>query len=190
MGKYDAIVIGSGVGGLSAALKIARRGYSVLLLEAMTSFGGFLNPFHRKGYTFDTGLHIVGEVAKEDIFSKLFEELGLSNAIEFIQLDPEGFDRYIFPDYELKLGKGKERLVEQLITDFPKEERGIIKYFKIFNKIVKAARDTGAMEGGLLSKLGYILKNPVMIKYSRVPYQDLLDGITSDRRLQAVLAAN
>lgn len=190
MSNYDAIVIGSGVGGLSAALKIARSGYSVLVLEAMTSFGGFLNPFQRKGYTFDTGLHIVGEVAKEDTFSKFFEELGLSNAIEFIQLDPEGFDHYIFPDYELKLGKGKERLVEQLITDFPKEERGIIKYFKIFNKIVNAARDTGAMEGGLLSKLGYILKNPVMIKYSRVPYQELLDGITSDRRLQAVLAAN
>jgi phytoene dehydrogenase-like protein len=156
----------------------------------MTSFGGYLNPFHRKGYTFDTGLHIVGEVAKEDTFSMLFEELGLSNAIEFIELDPDRFDRYIFPDYELKLGKGKNRLIEQLITDFPKEEQGIIKYFKIFNKIVKAARDTGAMEGGLLSKLGYILKNPVMIKYSRVPYQDLLDGITSDRRLQAVLAAN
>ena len=190
MGNYDAIVIGSGVGGLSAALKIARSGCSVLVLEAMTSFGGYLNPFHRKGYTFDTGLHIVGEVAKEDTFSMLLEELGLSNAIEFNELDPGGFDRYIFPDYELKLGKGKKRLIEQLITDFPKEEQGIIKYFKIFSKIVKAARDTGAMEGGLLSKLVYILKNPVMIKYSRVPYQELLDGITSDRRLQAVLASN
>lgn len=187
---YDAIVIGSGVGGLSAALKIARSGCSVLVLEAMTAFGGYLKPFHRKGYTFDTGLHLVGRVAKEDTFATLLEELGLGNALEFIELNPEGFDRYIFPDYELKLGKGKERLVDQLITDFPKEEQAIMKFFKIFDKIVKATTDTGTMEGGLLSKLVYILKNPVMIKYSRVPYQRLLDGVTSDRRLQAALAAN
>ena len=190
MGDYDAIVIGSGVGGLSAALKLARSGCSVLVLEAMTAFGGYLNPFHRKGYTFDTGLHLIGEIAKEDTFWMLLEELGLSNAVEFIELDPEGFDRYIFPDYELKLGKGKERFIEQLINDFPKEEQGIKKFFRIFDKIVKAGTDTGATEGGALSKLAYILRNPVMIKYSRVPYQKLLDGVTSDRRLQAVFAAN
>ena len=190
MDDYDAIVIGSGVGGLSAALKLARSGCSVLVLEAMTAFGGYLNPFHRKGYTFDTGLHLIGKLSKEDTFWMLLEELGLNNATEFIELDPEGFDRYIFPDYELKLGKGKERLIEQLISDFPKEEQGIKNFFKIFDKIVKAGTDTGAMEGGALSKLGYIFRNPVMIKYSRVPYQKLLDGVTSDRRLQAVLAAN
>ena len=57
MPAYDVIVIGSGAGGLAAALKVARSGHSVLLLEAMSSFGGYLNPFRRRGYTFDTGVH-------------------------------------------------------------------------------------------------------------------------------------
>jgi phytoene dehydrogenase-like protein len=190
MAEYDAIVIGSGAGGLSAALKLSRSGFSVLLLEAMTAYGGYLNTFHRKGYTFDTGLHLIGELARGGTFRRLLDELGLSEAVEFVELDPEGFDRYIFPDYELKLGKGKERLVEKLIRDFPKEERGIQKFFKVFDKIVKAGTDSGAGDGGILSMLLYILKHPVMIKYSRVPYQKLLDEVTSDKRLQAVLAAN
>jgi len=190
MAEYDAIVIGSGAGGLSVALKLSRSGFSVLLLEAMTAYGGYLNTFHRKGYTFDTGLHLIGELARGGTFWRLLDELGLSEAVEFVELDPEGFDRYIFPDYELKLGKGKERLVEQLIRDFPREERGIKKYFKVFDKIVKAGTDSGAGDGGILSMLLYILKHPVMIKYSKVPYQKLLDEVTSDKRLQAVLAAN
>ena len=52
MADYQAIVIGSGAGGLSAALTLTRSGLSVLLLEAMPSFGGYLNPFRRKIYTF------------------------------------------------------------------------------------------------------------------------------------------
>ena len=57
MAGHDAIVIGSGAGGLSAALKLARSDFSVLLLESMSAFGGYLNPFRRGGYMFDTGLH-------------------------------------------------------------------------------------------------------------------------------------
>jgi phytoene dehydrogenase-like protein len=47
MADYQAIVIGSGAGGLSAALSLSRKGISVLLLEAMPSFGGYLNAFQR-----------------------------------------------------------------------------------------------------------------------------------------------
>jgi len=48
MADYQAIVIGSGAGGLSAALSLAQRGLSVLVLEAMPSFGGYLNRFRLK----------------------------------------------------------------------------------------------------------------------------------------------
>jgi phytoene dehydrogenase-like protein len=75
MDDYDAIVIGSGAGGLSAALKLVRSGWSVLVLEAMTAFGGYLNPFHRKDYKFDTGLHLIGKLSKEDTFWMLLEDL-------------------------------------------------------------------------------------------------------------------
>jgi all-trans-retinol 13,14-reductase len=190
MTDYQAIVIGSGAGGLSAALTLTRSGSSVLLLEAMPSFGGFLNPFKRGSYTFDTGLHYLGELGKGERFRRMLDTLGISDTVSFIELDPDGFDRYLFPDYEFRLCKGKERFGELLLRDFPKEERGIHKFFDIFEKILKAMDASTSLQGGFLSMLGFLLKNPSMMKYARIPYQKLLDEVTSDRRLQAVLSAH
>ncbi|UCG63526.1 MAG: NAD(P)/FAD-dependent oxidoreductase [Deltaproteobacteria bacterium] len=190
MTDYQAIVIGSGAGGLSAALTLSRRGSSVLLLEAMPSFGGYLNPFRRKPYTFNTGLHYLGELGKGEPFWSLLDTLGISDKVSFVELDPDGFDRYIFPDYEFRFCKGKERFRERLMRDFPKEERGIKRFFNVFDKIMKAMDASMSQEGGLFSMLGFLLKHPSMIKYSRIPYQKLLDEVTSDRRLQAVLNAH
>jgi all-trans-retinol 13,14-reductase len=190
MADYQAIVIGSGAGGLSAALTLTRSGLSVLLLEAMPSFGGYLNPFRRKPYTFDTGLHYLGELGKGERFWSLLDTLGIADKVDFVELDPDGFDRYVFPDYEFRLCKGKERFREKLIRDFPKEERGINKFFNVFDRILKAMDASMSIEGRPLRMLGFLLKHPLMIKYSRIPYQKLLDEVTSDRRLQAVLTAH
>ena len=73
---------------------------------------------------------------------------------------------------------------------FPKEERGINRFFAVFEKILKAMDALTSLEGGLFSMLGFLLKHPSMMKYSRIPYQKLLDEVTSDRRLQAVLNAH
>ncbi len=189
MADYDAIVIGSGAGGLSASLKLAREHHSVLLLEAMPFFGGYLNPFSRKGYTFDTGLHYLGELGEGDSFWRLLNELGLTGSINFVELDPAGFERYVFPDYEFRVCKGKERFKERLINAFPKEASGIHEFFSVSDKIIRAGTAARSMGEGPLSMLGFILKNPVMMKYFRATFQKLLDRATSDKRLQAVVAA-
>ena len=106
MADYQTIVIGSGAGGLSAALTLARQGFSVLLLEAMGSLGGYLNPFRRGGYTFDTGLHYMGQLGKGEYFWRLLDKLGIADRIDFVELNPDGFDRYIFPDFEMAMCKG------------------------------------------------------------------------------------
>ncbi len=188
MADYQAIVIGSGAGGLSSALRLSRNGFSVLLLEAMASFGGYLNPFSRKPYKFDTGLHYMGELGKGDQFYGLLDALGIVDKVRFIELDPEGFDRYVFGDYEFRLCKGKERFRDNLVRAFPKEEWGIARFLKVSDKIAEAVQASMSMGGGLLATLGFLLKHPLMLKYSRTPYQKLLDEVTADKRLQAVLA--
>ena len=189
MSDFQAIVVGSGAGGLSAALGLARSGFSVLLLEAMPSFGGYLNPFRRKSYTFDTGLHYLGELGTGGRFRNLLDSLGLSDQLSFTEMNPEGFDRYVFPDYEFRLGKGKEVFRQRLLNDFPKEERGVARFFDVFDKICKAMDASMSMSKGVFGMLGFLLKNPAMLKYSRIPYQKLLDETTNDKRLQAVLSA-
>lgn len=114
MTDFDAIVVGSGAGGLSAALRLAQQKVSVLVLEAMPAFGGYINPFVRNGYRFDTGVHYLGKLGHGGTFRLLLELLELDDQLDFVELDPDGFDRYVFPDFELRLCKGKQRYQERL----------------------------------------------------------------------------
>ena len=118
MTDYDAIVVGSGAGGLSAALRLAQQKVSVLVLEAMPAFGGYINPFVRNGYRFDTGVHYLGKLGHGGTFRLLLELLELDDQLDFVELDPDGFDRYVFPDFELRLCKGKQRYHERLQAAF------------------------------------------------------------------------
>ena len=189
MADFQVIVIGSGAGGLSAALFLAKQGFSVLLLEAMPSFGGYLNPFRRGQYTFDTGVHYLGELGRGEAFANLLDTLGIADKLDFAELDPEGFDRFVFPGYEFTMCKGKERYKEKLISNFPKEENGIKKYFSVLDKVTKATEASMSRGAGPLGMLGFLLKHPVMLKYGRATYQKLLDEVTTDKLLQAVLSA-
>jgi all-trans-retinol 13,14-reductase len=64
--RWDAIVIGSGIGGLTAAVLLARHGGKrVLVLERHYEAGGFTHTFRRPGYEWDVGLHYVGEMEDE-----------------------------------------------------------------------------------------------------------------------------
>jgi phytoene dehydrogenase-like protein len=130
----------------------------------------------------------VGRVRRGEAFWQVLEALGIHEAVEFVELDPEGFDRLVFPDYEFALCKGEERLRSRLIAEFPREVRGIERYFGAMRQVVEAMADAASMMGGPLRLLGFLLKHPSIVRYSRIPYQVLLDEVTSDLRLQAVLA--
>ena len=75
MTDFDSIVVGSGVGGLTAGLRMAQQKLSVLVLEAMPAFGGLLNPFRNSGYRFDTGLNYLGKLGDNGYIRQLLEML-------------------------------------------------------------------------------------------------------------------
>ncbi len=189
MADYDVIVVGSGAGGMAAGIKVAQSGHSVLVVEAAPAFGGCMNPMRKAGYSFDMGVHYLGQLAEGDNFWTALDEIGLADRVRFVELDPDAIDRYIFPDFELRLCKGRERFQDQLIQLFPKEASGIHKYFRIYDLVTRASESFLDIEARPLSLLSWMARNPIMLKYARLPYQALLDEVTSDIRLQTALAA-
>src|SRR5919202_983119 len=106
MTDWDAIVVGSGLGGLSTAAHLAALGRRVLVCEQYDVAGGCSQVFRRKRrWQFDVGLHYVGGVRSGDIGSVL-RGVGLEGRVPWIAMDPDGFDTLHFPAHTVRVPKG------------------------------------------------------------------------------------
>jgi phytoene dehydrogenase-like protein len=136
---YDAIILGSGAGGMAAGLTLARAGHSVLVLEAGKQYGGMMNPFARGKFDFDVGLHYLGECGPGQALRRVFDYLGLDE-LTFRELSPEGFDRYVFPGASGALCKGIDEWVASLRTSYPQESRGLERFANLLKAADAASR--------------------------------------------------
>jgi phytoene dehydrogenase-like protein len=184
---WDVVVIGSGAGGLAAAVTTANEGRSTLVLEAAADLGGMLNPFRRKGYNFDVGLHYVGQAGPGQPFRRLLDRMGL-DGLRFRENDPDCIDRYVFDGYENRLVKGIDRWIDGLCRDFPREEKAI----RGFSRLMQAAdavRRT-AMRGrpGARDALAMVQHPIELTRLLRETLKTTLDRWFVDPNLKAVFA--
>src|SRR5512133_2977639 len=91
--KYDVIIIGGGLGGLTAGAKLAKEGKSVLLIEQHTKPGGCATTFSRRGFTFEVGLHEMDGPSARDMKNRIFTELEVFGNVQFLKV-PE-FYRFL-----------------------------------------------------------------------------------------------
>ena len=75
MKKYDVIIIGGGLGGLTSGVMLSKEGLSVCVLEKHSVIGGCLQSFIRNGYTLDTGMHYVGSLSEGQIMHQYFKSI-------------------------------------------------------------------------------------------------------------------
>ena len=124
---YDVIIIGAGLGGLTAGAKLAKEGKSVLLLEQHDRPGGCATTFKRRDFTMEVGLHEMDGLHPSDMKKRIFADLGVSDRVEFLQV-PE-FYRFINDRYDLVIPHDPEEAKAVLKNAFPEEEKGIDDYF-------------------------------------------------------------
>jgi len=184
---FDAIVVGSGLGGLSCAAALARQGLKPLVIERHDKPGGFATAFARPGgFLFDVSLHSTTVGDRNGVHNLIsgFPEI---TDIEFLP-HPSLF-RAIYPGHDVRVPqRDVEGYISLLTKLFPDEESGIA---ALFDEMQGLARDIGRLSEakGQVDMGRFAAEYPVLAKHHRSTWGGMLDGRVRDPRLKAVLSS-
>jgi phytoene dehydrogenase-like protein len=190
--EYDNIIIGSGAGGLSAALCLARAGQSVIVVEQHYVPGGWCHSFYIDGHRFSPGVHYVGLLDKGESTSMLYEGLGIANDLVFFRMNPKGYEHCHIGDERIDMPAQPGQLYEALAKRFPLEKKGLKKYLDLVSKVSKEIQLIPKMNGfwdnitipyrtrhlgkyGLFSLkkvIGWFIKDPLLKKVLNIQCGD------------------
>jgi all-trans-retinol 13,14-reductase len=143
----DTIIIGSGAGGLSAAICLARAGQTVLVLEQHDVPGGWCHSFYLNGYRFTPGVHYVGLMDKGESTSELYEGLGIANDLTFFKMNSAAYEHCWLGDEHIDMPAGFDELCSSLSARFPEEKKGIEKYLNTVRDVSRELQLIPTMSG-------------------------------------------
>ena len=135
MNDFDTIIIGSGAGGLSAAVCLARAGQKVAVIEQHYVPGGWCHSFYIDGHRFSPGVHYIGLMDKGESTSNLYEGLGIANDLVFFRMNAKAYEHCRIGDARIDLPANVEALYESLAERFPKEKKGLKKYLQLIRNV-------------------------------------------------------
>jgi all-trans-retinol 13,14-reductase len=188
---WDAIVIGSGMGGMSCAAALARLGRRVLVLEQHYLPGGFSHMFARKGFEWDVGVHAIGEMAPGDVPFKMLDWLS-GGQIKMVSLG-NPYDRFHFHDgYEISFPDSREAFVATLKARFPEQAARLDRYFEVVEAAAKQAMAFFAFkslpEG--VERAGNGLLHAVRRNWWKSTTTEVLDELGIEGKLRTLLTVH
>ena len=186
--RWDAIVIGSGLGGLACAAYLCAAGKRTLVLEGHYVAGGnaqtFRRGIHGRKYEFDVGVHYIGECGPEGMISRILRSAGLAGRVSFRSLDRDGYSTLIFPDLRFRVPVGWDRYRERLLATFPDERQTLGRIIDVFREVAEASRRLG---NGEQSPAEVFAGSPSFLTWGLRPVTDLFAEYGLSQRAAAVL---
>lgn len=179
-------IIGAGIGGLSAGVRLAQAGRKVHLFEKEPRTGGYAISYTRKGYRFDLALHVIPSGGLGQEFAMMTDKLGLSKDVRFIRL-AQGFD-VTLGNYRFQMPNSYEQLKQELRDEFPHEHTGLTRFFSDLEKNAQCYAPLFDYSVPKYRSLpAFLPKIPAFLKHSTQSTRDYLSNYFNDDRLVAIL---
>jgi all-trans-retinol 13,14-reductase len=186
-GPYDALVIGSGIGGLTTAALLSELGWRVAVLEQHYTAGGATHSYDRAGYDWDVGVHYIGDMGTQTTVRRLMDFL-TGGQLGWAPMDAH-YDRFFIGDNVYDAVAGRDAFRDNLVGYFPREAQAIDRYLALLSEVSRGMR-TFALDRTLppwaAAVAGPFLRRRLPKSFDRTTW-DVLSELTDDRELIAVL---
>lgn len=190
MKHYDAVVIGAGNAGLTAATALQRGGSRTLLLERHNIPGGCATSFVRGDFEFEVALHQLSGLGTKDkpfVMRQLFDKLGVLDKVEFVQ--EHDLYRLVVPgELDVTLPASWSGLRNLLQGMFPAESEAIADFLLVCERVTLESFMTLPKARKANSEAALQSLCPYYVQYGFRSARDVLDEFFSDAKLKNVLA--
>ena len=180
--KQRCIIIGSGLGGLSCGVILARNGYDVTILEQDARIGGCLQCFRRGDAKFETGMHFIGSCNEGEVLWQLLRYLEALDDLRLSPLDPAGYEVIALGGERFRLAQGRDAFIEELASRFTTERKGLHAYFDLVERIATTSALHALQRDG--ADLAFLAE------YRTYSINSVLESLISDPLLRNVLVGN
>lgn len=191
----DVVIIGAGIGGLTAGAILSKAGFNTVILESGAQPGGYLACFERNGFRFDSSIHWLSQCGPGGFVKNIFNYIG-HDMPECPQL--HRLHRFIGDSFDYTLTSKPIDLRDQLIQDFPEDKDGILRFFndaeklgerlKVLNYRVQNKETMTFLEKTVYSIKMFTWVLPVL-RHIRTPVDKALKNYFKSDRVRAIFAS-
>ena len=186
MEEFDTIIVGSGVGGLSTAICLARAGQKVLVLEQHYVPGGWAHSFTLNGQRFSPGVHYVGLIEDGQTTNELYRGLGIANDIVFFRMNKKAYEHCLINGEKFDIPSGIENWKKTLSARFPKESKNINEYLTLVQRVSLELQLIPKLEG-FWQKITVPFRTKHFGKFALFPLKKVIGWHIKDPLLKSVL---